>query len=195
MLIRLHPREAYAFGVVLTSKAKAAGAPPADPAESEGGECPSWRSHHRRPVAASVFTLRLSCSGKAVHAVFASQGQEAFLEGHVRPFETVGGTPYSQTRSDLRSAVHRVLLAVTGSSRSGGLSTAPLPFHLLLSHLGQALRAGPRDRHQLPGWKAENHPAPPRATTAATGAGSSAVSDSHERSAVPSDTAAGRRRT
>ncbi len=57
-----------------------------------------------------LFTLRLSCSGKAVHAVFASQGQEAFLEGHVRAFETLGGIPYGQIRYDnLRSAVHRVL--------------------------------------------------------------------------------------
>lgn len=28
-----------------------------------------------------LFTLRLSYSGKAVHRVFASQGQEAFIEG------------------------------------------------------------------------------------------------------------------
>ena len=57
-----------------------------------------------------LFTLRLSCSGKAVHVVFASQGQEAFMEGHVRAFETLGGIPYGQIRYDnLRSAVYRVL--------------------------------------------------------------------------------------
>lgn len=57
-----------------------------------------------------LFTFRLSCSGRAVHAVFASQGQEAFLEGHVRAFETLGGIPHGQIRYDnLRSAVHRVL--------------------------------------------------------------------------------------
>ena len=40
-----------------------------------------------------LFTLRLSHSGKAVHRVFASQGQEAFLEGHVAAFEVLGGSP------------------------------------------------------------------------------------------------------
>ena len=57
-----------------------------------------------------LFTLRLSCSGKAVHRVFASQGQEAFLEGHVAAFEVLGGVPARHIRYDnLRSAVHRVL--------------------------------------------------------------------------------------
>jgi transposase len=57
-----------------------------------------------------LFTLRLSCSGKGVHRVFASQGQEAFLEGHVAAFEVLGGVPTGQIRYDnLRSAVHRVL--------------------------------------------------------------------------------------
>jgi transposase len=57
-----------------------------------------------------LFTLRLSHSGKAVHRVFASQGQEAFLEGHVAAFEVLGGVPAGQIRYDnLRSAVHRVL--------------------------------------------------------------------------------------
>jgi transposase len=57
-----------------------------------------------------LFTLRMSCSGRAVHRVFASQGQEAFLEGHVAAFEVLGGVPTDKIRYDnLRSAVHRVL--------------------------------------------------------------------------------------
>jgi transposase len=57
-----------------------------------------------------LFTLRLSHSGRAVHRVFASQGQEAFLEGHVAAFEVLGGIPFDKIRYDnLRSAVHRVL--------------------------------------------------------------------------------------
>ena len=57
-----------------------------------------------------LFTRRLSCSGRAVHRVFASQGQEAFLEGHVTAFEELGGVPFDKIRYDnLRSAVHRVL--------------------------------------------------------------------------------------
>ena len=63
-----------------------------------------------------LFTLRLSHSGRAVHRVFASQGQEAFLEGHVAAFEILGGVPTRHIRYDnLRSAVHRVLF---GRNRS-----------------------------------------------------------------------------
>jgi hypothetical protein len=34
-----------------------------------------------------LFTFRLSCSGKSVHRCYASQGQEAFFEGHVAAFD------------------------------------------------------------------------------------------------------------
>ena len=57
-----------------------------------------------------LFTLRLSASGKACHQVFASQGQEAFIEGHVDAFGRLGGVPTDKIRYDnLRSAVSRVL--------------------------------------------------------------------------------------
>lgn len=57
-----------------------------------------------------LFTFRLSYSGRAVHRVFATQGQEAFIEGHVAAFETLGGVPTDKIRYDnLRSAVSRVL--------------------------------------------------------------------------------------
>lgn len=57
-----------------------------------------------------LFTLRLSFSGKAVHRVFASQGQEAFIEGHLESFRVLGGIPTDKIRYDnLRSAVSRVL--------------------------------------------------------------------------------------
>jgi transposase len=58
-----------------------------------------------------LFTLRLSYSGKAVHRVFASQGQEAFIEGHLHAFAVLGGVPTGKIRYDnLRSAVSRVLM-------------------------------------------------------------------------------------
>jgi transposase len=45
----------------------------------------------------------------AVHRAFVSQGQEAFLEGHVYAFERLGGTPIDKIRYDnLKSAVSRV---------------------------------------------------------------------------------------
>lgn len=43
-----------------------------------------------------LFTLRLSASGKACHSVFASQGQEAFIEGHMDAFNRLGGVPYDK---------------------------------------------------------------------------------------------------
>lgn len=58
----------------------------------------------------ALFTLRLSCSGKAVHRASATFGQEAFLEGHVHAFEQLGGVPTRHIRYDnLKSAVAQVL--------------------------------------------------------------------------------------
>jgi transposase len=57
-----------------------------------------------------LFTLRLSFSGRAVHRVFGTQAQEAFLEGHVHAFEVLGGVPVEHIRYDnLKAAVARVL--------------------------------------------------------------------------------------
>jgi transposase len=42
--------------------------------------------------------------------MFASQGQETFIEGHLEPFRVLGGVPTDKIRYDnLRSAVSRVL--------------------------------------------------------------------------------------
>lgn len=57
-----------------------------------------------------LFSLRLSYSGKAVHRVFATAGQEAFFEGHVHAFRVLGGIPRAHIRYDnLRAAVERIL--------------------------------------------------------------------------------------
>ncbi len=57
-----------------------------------------------------LFAFRLSYSGKACHRVYASQAQEAFLEGHVTAFETCAGVPCGQVRYDnLTPAVAKVL--------------------------------------------------------------------------------------
>jgi transposase len=69
-----------------------------------------WVRVDGEPTKWFLFTLRLSCSGKAVHRAFPSQGQEAFLEGHQYAFEVLGGVPAGQIRYDnLKSAVSRVL--------------------------------------------------------------------------------------
>jgi len=44
-----------------------------------------------------LFTLRLSYSGRAVHRAFGTQGQEAFLEGHLDAFDCLGGVPWTRS--------------------------------------------------------------------------------------------------
>jgi transposase len=61
-----------------------------------------------------LFTFRMSYSGKAVHRAFASQSQEAFLDGHVSAFEALGGIPVTHIKYDnLKAAVSRVLFGRT----------------------------------------------------------------------------------
>jgi transposase len=63
-----------------------------------------------------LFVYRMSYSGKAVHRVFTNCAQEAFLEGHVHAFTTLGGLPTGQIRYDnLTSAVQHI---VFGQSRA-----------------------------------------------------------------------------
>ena len=56
-----------------------------------------------------LFVLRLSCSGRAFHVAFATQAQEAFLEGHVLAFEHFGSVPARVRYDNLKPAVIRVL--------------------------------------------------------------------------------------
>lgn len=61
-------------------------------------------------VVCQLFSFRLSYSGKAVHRVFATGGQEAFLEGHVHALHVLGGVPTGRVRYDnLKAAVAQVL--------------------------------------------------------------------------------------
>jgi transposase len=56
-----------------------------------------------------MFVMRLSHSGKAFHVAFATQAQEAFLEGHVLAFEHFGSVPGRIRYDNLKPAVVRVL--------------------------------------------------------------------------------------
>lgn len=61
-------------------------------------------------VTCHLFSLRMSYSGKAVHRVSATGGQEAFFEGHVHAFEVLGGVPAGRIRYDnLKAAVAQVI--------------------------------------------------------------------------------------
>lgn len=57
----------------------------------------------------AVFELRLSHSGAAVHVAFGSEGQEAFLEGHVIAFGRLGGVPTRIRYDNARALVARVM--------------------------------------------------------------------------------------
>jgi transposase len=98
-----------------------------------------------------LFTMRLSYSGKAVHRAFATQGQDAFLEGHVYAFAQLGGVPVTQIRYDnLKSAVNRVL---TGRTR-----TETQRWVALRSHYGFDAfycRPGPDGAHEKGGVEGE----------------------------------------
>ncbi len=81
---------------------------PGEEAEVDFGEL--WIRLAGVPTKVYLFAMRMSYSGKAVHRVFASQGQEAFIEGHLHAFDVLGGLPTVKIRYDnLRSAVSRVL--------------------------------------------------------------------------------------
>lgn len=55
-----------------------------------------------------MFVMRLPNSGRAFHTAFATQAQEAFLDGHVRAFAHFGGVPALLRYDNLKPAVVRV---------------------------------------------------------------------------------------
>jgi len=57
-----------------------------------------------------MFVFRLSHAGKAIHRIYPTQAQEAFLEGHIEAFNEIGGVPVRHIRYDnLTSAVTAVV--------------------------------------------------------------------------------------
>lgn len=57
-----------------------------------------------------MFAFRLSHSGKSVHRIYPTCGQEAFLEGHIAAFEAIGRVPVKHIRYDnLTAAVTKVI--------------------------------------------------------------------------------------
>jgi transposase len=89
-----------------------------------------------------MFVLRLSYSGRAFHVAFATQAQEAFLEGHVLALEYFGAVPGRIRYDNLGPAVVRVL---RGRDRAGSERFIALRSHygsgLVLLHPGQGRRA------------------------------------------------------
>ncbi|HEY7010232.1 MAG TPA: IS21 family transposase [Jatrophihabitantaceae bacterium] len=56
-----------------------------------------------------MFVFRLSASGRGFHRVYMNQAQQAFLDGHVRALEHMGGVPGRVRYDNLKPAVVRVL--------------------------------------------------------------------------------------
>jgi transposase len=81
--------------------------PPGEEAQVDFGLSDVVIAGERTQVA--VFELRLSHSGVAVHVAFGSEGQEAFLEGHVIAFARLGGIPARIRYDNARALVARVL--------------------------------------------------------------------------------------
>jgi transposase len=77
-------------------------------AEVDFGQISFWLSGDL--VEGWMFVMRLSASGKGFHRVYLNQAQEAFLDGHVRGFEWLGGVPVRVRYDNLKPAVAKVLM-------------------------------------------------------------------------------------
>lgn len=82
--------------------------PPGAEAEVDFGEV--WVMLAGVKTKCHMFVFWLAHSGKAIHRIYPTQGQEAFLEGHIEAFDAIGGVPTRHIRYDnLTSAVSAVL--------------------------------------------------------------------------------------
>ena len=81
---------------------------PGQEAQVDFGQFAAWLDGvHTR---LSLFHMRLSASGKAVHVAYPTEGQEAFIDGHVVAFARLGGVPGLIRYDNLKAAVAKVLL-------------------------------------------------------------------------------------
>jgi transposase len=122
--------------------------PPGAGAEVDFGEF--WFQIAGVLVKCWMFVMRLSCSGRAFHAAFTTQGQEAFLQGHVLAFAHFGGVPARIRYDNLKPAVVRVL--------KGRNRTESERFIALRSHYGFDsffCRPGKAGAHEKGGVEAE----------------------------------------
>jgi transposase len=100
----------------------------------------------------ALFTMRLSYSARAAHRASLSQGQEAFLEGHVYAFSRLGGVAVDKIRYDnLNSAVSRVPFGRTRQETQRWVAfRSHYPLTELASVAGVSGRAVLLD---LPAWR------------------------------------------
>ncbi len=85
-----------------------------------------------------LFVMRLSRSGKAFHVAFATQAQEAFLEGHVAAFQYFGGVPARIRYDNLKPAVVRMLRGRDRTESERFTAPADSPTTAGMSSFGQS---------------------------------------------------------
>lgn len=61
------------------------------------------------PTEVQLFIMRLSASGKSFVRAYLNEGQEVFLDGHVRAFGYFGGVPGRARYDNLKAAVEKIL--------------------------------------------------------------------------------------
>ena len=102
---------------------------PSRPTRRKSTSARSWSGWRGRTSSASCSACGCLLSGKAVHRVSLSGGQEAFLEGHVPAFRVLGGVPAGQIRYDnLKAAVAQVLGLSRATGRGRAVDRVPLAF-------------------------------------------------------------------
>lgn len=79
-----------------------------DEAEVDFGEF--WAQIDGQCTKVHMFVMRLSHCGKSVHFPYSAPSTEAFLDGHVRAFDALGGVPKRIRYDNLTAAVIKVLL-------------------------------------------------------------------------------------
>ncbi len=79
-----------------------------------------------------MFAFRLSHSGKSVHRVYSTQGQEAFLEGHIAAFEGIGGAgdPSHPLRQSDQCRAESDLRAIPSAGGEPAMGAVPLAFRV-----------------------------------------------------------------
>ncbi len=65
-----------------------------------------------------MFVLWLSHSGKAIHRIYPTQAQEAFLEGHIEAFDAIGGVPTRHIKYDNLTAAVAAVIQGPGRARN-----------------------------------------------------------------------------
>lgn len=97
-----------------------------------------------------MFIFRLSHSGRAIHRIYPTQAQEAFLEGHIEAFNVLGGIPTKHIRyHNLTSAVTAVVLGQGRQRQENDRSVLFRSFYGFIPSIASLAAEGPMKRAGL----------------------------------------------